>query len=304
MSRHSPQKVRVTKTIILLTVISACLACIVLLLPTCVRRVGETGAVDSRASESTPAEPAPPEPADPVPVEPAPIEPLPSGRAPRVAVVIDDAGYSLQTLEPFLQYPGALTIAVLPNLPLSRETARMVAEAGKELIVHLPMEPVGGEDPGPGAIMTDQDEETILALLDRCFESVPGAAGANNHMGSLAMSDDRVMRVVMRYFSEHGKFFLDSSTTPDSRAPEWARYYGVPLLKRDVFLDNDASRISSRLDEGLEMADRQETTVLIGHVKSPEILIDLSSAAPSWEEDGGRIVPLAELLEEREGTVR
>jgi polysaccharide deacetylase 2 family uncharacterized protein YibQ len=211
-------------------------------------------------------------------------------------VVIDDAGYSLETLQPFLEYSGPLTVAVLPNLPLSREAARRVRESGKELILHLPMEPVGGEDPGPGAIMTGQNEETILGLLERSFESVPGARGANNHMGSRAMADPRVMRVVMRYFSESGRFFLDSGTTDHSRAEELAGRYGVPLLKRSVFLDNEPDGIDSRLEEGYELAKASGAAVLIGHVKSPEILTALSRLAPLWRREGAEIVGLADLL--------
>ncbi len=78
--------------------------------------------------------------------------PRPSSRSPRraglLAIIIDDAGYSLRELQAFLDLPVPLTVAVLPNLPHSTEAARRVLAAGKDLILHCPMEPTGGENPG------------------------------------------------------------------------------------------------------------------------------------------------------------
>ena len=70
----------------------------------------------------------------------------------RIVIVVDDAGYNLEDLDPFLKFPGPLSIAVLPGLPHSREAARRIKAAGKELLLHQPMEALGGENPGPGAI--------------------------------------------------------------------------------------------------------------------------------------------------------
>jgi len=290
VSKPVREKTRARISFFLLSVIAACLVCLILLVPRCGRfpeeeqppPQGEAPIDDGVAPEEAPPEARPQAPRPPVL---------------RISVVIDDAGYSLETLQPFLEYPGPLTVAVLPNLPLSREAARRVKEAGKELIVHLPMEPMGAEDPGPGAIMTGQDEETIRSLLAQSFDSVPGARGANNHMGSRAMADPGVMQAVMRYLAETGRFFLDSGTTDDSRAPESAGRWGVPLLKRGVFLDNEPGEIASRLQEGFELARANGAAVLIGHVKSPEILTELGRLEPRWRREGAEIVALGELLE-------
>jgi len=313
VSKPVPQKTRARISFLLLSVITACLVCLIMLVPRCGRFPKEEqppgseprpeGEAADRLPRSAAEQPLPRgeaatgdgfEPGE-AATEGRPEAPRPA--VPRLSVVIDDAGYSLETLQPFLEYPGPLTVAVLPNLPLSREVARRVREAGKELILHLPMEPVGAEDPGPGAIMTGQGEETIRALLEQSFDSVPGAGGANNHMGSRAMADPRVMRVVMRYFAETGRFFLDSGTTDQSRAAESARRWGVPLLKRGVFLDNEPGEIASRLEEGFALARTNGSAVLIGHVKSPEILAELARLAPQWRREGAQVVALDELLE-------
>ena len=156
-----------------------------------------------------------------------------------IAIVIDDVGYSLGQLEEFLSFPGPITFSVLPNLQFSSESARLIFAAGKEMILHLPMEAMNGNDPGPGAIRSGQNDREIRRLLDASFSQVPQATGMNNHMGSKATADEGVMEVVMDYLQSNGRFFLDSRTTAASVGSATARDYGVPYLERDVFLDND-----------------------------------------------------------------
>ena len=60
----------------------------------------------------------------------------------KLIFVFDDAGHNLEQLQYFLDLPFPCTIAVLPKLPNSRETARRIRAAGKELILHQPMQPL------------------------------------------------------------------------------------------------------------------------------------------------------------------
>ncbi len=200
-----------------------------------------------------------------------------------LAVIIDDAGYNLSDLQPFLEFSGPLTIAVLPNLPHSVETAERVRAAGKGLLLHCPMEPINGdEDPGPGALRTDQSDAEIERLLISAFASVPGAEGLNNHMGSKATADERLMSVVFSFLKREGKYFVDSRTTPDSVAEEVAARFGVPFLRRDGFIDNerDEESLKKTIEAGAAAARSQGKAILIGHIHTPEILAILHRSLP------------------------
>jgi polysaccharide deacetylase 2 family uncharacterized protein YibQ len=223
---------------------------------------------------------------------------LPAARA-RIAVVIDDVGYDLDNLEQFLLFPAPISLSVLPNLPYSRESARRIVGAGKELLLHMPMEARNGEDPGPGAIRTGQSEEEIRRLLEASFSQVPEAAGMNNHMGSLATEDERVMSVVMEYLAEHGRFYLDSRTTAQTLGASAAAGHGVPFLERDVFLDNEpgAGAIEEALVGGIELAEEKGYAVLIGHLRNPQILEILGRRMEELKRTGVELVSLSELLE-------
>jgi polysaccharide deacetylase 2 family uncharacterized protein YibQ len=239
----------------------------------------------------------PPRPASALPPE----RPHPEERG-ILALIIDDAGYNLEELQAFLDLPMPLTVAVLPNLPHSTEAARRVRAAGKDLILHAPMEPDGGEDPGPGAIFTGQSPEKIRQLLEADFASVPGALGMNNHMGSKATADEAVMREVLGFLKDTGRLFVDSRTTADTAGPRVAQALGLPILQRDVFLDDDTDEgaIGAWFDKGIAEAQARGSAIAIGHVQNRGVVDILRAAERNLAAQGVRMARLPEVLAARE----
>jgi len=288
---------RARRAIALLIVIAACLVAVLIILP----RDRRT----ARPAVYSPGEQAPQRPSRPESGPEASAaagkqrqeRPLPRAR---IAVVIDDVGYSLEDLEAFLDFPGPITLSVLPNLPYSEESARRIFEAGKELLLHQPMEAENGSDPGPGAILTSQEDEQIRSILEASFAQVPQAAGMNNHMGSLATADPRVMNVIMDYLKSNRRFFLDSRTTTKTLGPETAKAYAVPYLERDIFLDNEPEgrAIKQALEEGMDVASREGSAILIGHVRNPQIVEVIGGLLAELDRAGVELVFLSDLLEE------
>ncbi len=221
-----------------------------------------------------------------------------------MAIVIDDVGYGLTGLKEFLALPFPLAFSVLPDLPHSREAGRLIVEAGKELLVHLPMEPSGGTNPGPGAVLTSQSDEEIRLLLERSLERLPRAVGLNNHMGSLATADRRVMGVVLEFLRGRGLFFLDSRTTADTVGPQLAGQLGVSLLERTVFLDNESSAayIEQALQHGVRAARLRGSAVLIGHVQDVELAGELRRLLPGLAGEGVQLVAPSLLAAEGRGS--
>ena len=219
-----------------------------------------------------------------------------------LAVIIDDAGYNLGELQAFLDLPGPLTIAVLPNLPHSLEAARRVVAAGKDLILHCPMEATGGEDPGPGALRTDQSPAEVESRLAAAFASVPGARGMNNHMGSRATADEALMRTVLGFLKREGKFFIDSRTTADTVGARVAGELGVPFLQRDIFVDEGTSDvdIAAAFVKGIAEARTRGQAVLIGHVQNRGVADILRAEERNLSAGGVRLARLTDVLGEPE----
>lgn len=212
------------------------------------------------------------------PVE-RPVEfviPQAKGRA-RLAFVIDDGGQQLDTLRAYLDIPMPLAVAVMPGLPLTKESAEMVIAAGKELMLHQPMQSVNLDLwPGPGFIGPDMSAEQILALVTANLEELGiGVRGMNNHEGSLITADKERIGAVLDAALDYGVFFMDSRTTSATMAPEAARERGMRILERDIFLDNvlDRDAMFAQVYEGLELANKNGKAIMIGHVdKSAGIL--------------------------------
>jgi len=259
----------------------------------------EPSASQAPAPQPNP-EPAPaPEPALRVePSQPPAAHPQTAEPRGRLAVIIDDAGYSLPELQPFLELPGPLTVAVLPNLPHSAEAARMVLSAGKDLILHCPMEPQGGENPGPGALLVGMSEEEIDRQLAADFASVPGAEGMNNHMGSRATADPALMEAVLSYVKRQGLFFVDSRTTAETVAPSIAQKLGIPILSRNFFIDDERSEtaVADAFDVSVRQAISQGTAIVIGHVQNRAVLDILRAGQKELAANGVRLVRLQEIM--------
>jgi len=215
-----------------------------------------------------------------------------------MAIVIDDAGNNLKELEPFLKFPGPLTIAVLPGLPHSAEAARRARAAGKEVILHQPMEALGGQNPGPGAISVGMSDAEIRVILKRNVDEVGPVVGMNNHQGSKVTADERTMKVVLEFCRSYGLFFLDSKTTAESVVPAVAARTGISIRERDVFVDNIQERAAMirYLQEGLQKAEKKGSAVMIGHAWSSELAATLYELYPELVEQGFSLSSIAGIM--------
>lgn len=260
--------------------------------------VQKTQAVrDERPARLARAEKSPAPPADGLAVEPKGEGAPPLARA---AILIDDLGQDLEAAQDLLSMDAALTFAVLPHLPHSRRIAEAVHRRGREVLLHLPMEPEDpvAHDPGPGALTSGMSREELRAALGRALDAVPHIVGVNNHMGSRLTEVDWVMEVVLRALKERGLFWVDSLTSPRSQGYRMAKRLGIGAARRQFFLDNEATEEAVResLEQFAEFAARKGKAIAIGH-PHPATRSALRAMLPKLKARDIRIVPVSELLE-------
>ena len=80
-------------------------------------------------------------------------------------------------------------------------------------MLHMPMEPIGREDPGPGALLTTLSPADVRARFDHALDSFDGFDGVNNHMGSRFTAYAAGMEIVIAELQKRHLFFLDSRTS-------------------------------------------------------------------------------------------
>lgn len=215
------------------------------------------------------------------------------------AIIIDDLGAKLEVARQLLGLPYPLTFSVLPHLRDSVETAAEARRAGHEVILHLPMEPEASShaSPGEGEIRVGMTGFEVERILQSDLASVPQAVGVNNHMGSRATADPRLMAAVMRSLAEHHLYFVDSRTTAASVALEAARRQGLPAFYRSVFLDDieTVPYTLGQLRQLRRVLEEQGTALAIGH-PYPTTIAALARFLPELERDDVELAPASRLL--------
>jgi len=187
----------------------------------------------------------------------------------RAAIVMDDLGQDPEAARKLISLPYPLTFSVLPHLRYSEATAEEVHRAGRQVMLHLPMEAEPGShaSPGEGAIRTGMNDAELRRIVQDDLASVPFAVGVNNHMGSRATKSVPLMADVMQILAERQLYFIDSRTTADSVALAAARREGLPAFYRAVFLD-DTETVTytlGQLREFRRIVEEQGVALAIGH---------------------------------------
>jgi polysaccharide deacetylase 2 family uncharacterized protein YibQ len=217
---------------------------------------------------------------------------------PRIALIIDDLGYDLEMAISFLQLDLPLTFSVLPIAPHTEAIVQKAKRRGRELMLHLPMEPKNypSLDPGPGALLTEMDETDIRRILEAHLSRIEGSQGVNHHMGSRFTERNEKMGIVLRELKKRNLFYIDSRTTKETVALEMAKEMGLPSGRRHVFLDNELSpkRIRFQVERLLGMARRSGTAIGIAHPHK-ETLQALKEYQHRLE-NGVKVVPASELV--------
>ncbi|HSR13434.1 MAG TPA: divergent polysaccharide deacetylase family protein, partial [Thermodesulfobacteriota bacterium] len=187
----------------------------------------------------------------------------------RLAFIIDDAGYSLDKVKTLLDIGIPITFSILPDSPQARKVALLAHEKGEEIMLHLPMEPKGGDrlPLEKETVLAGMDKKQVQAILRRDLALVPHVRGVNNHMGSKATEDAGVMQAVMEVLKEQGLYFVDSQTSSRTAGPQSARKAGVPFASNDHFIDQekDLERMKNEIRRAMKKAKQDGKVVVIAH---------------------------------------
>lgn len=219
-----------------------------------------------------------------------------------IAIIIDDIGCDLAPVGEILSIDAPIAFAILPYCPLSLEASEMIYRAGKEILLHLPMEPHAYPEvkPGPGALLLSMKDDELTKQIDESLRRVHHVQGVNNHMGSKFMEEEEKLSVVLSHLKKKGLFFVDSRTTAHSKGQDLSKKMGLRFLSRSEFIDNhqDYAHILDKLNH---LSDKQglpnkDPVVMIGH-PYPGTIVALKEAIPHLKARGIEVVPVSEMID-------
>lgn len=219
---------------------------------------------------------------------------------PLIAIVIDDVGLDRPRSRRAWELPGPLTMAFLPYAKELKDQLKAARAAGKEIMLHLPMEPTGRADPGPGALLVSMSDNEIGRRTAAALDGMEGYVGVNNHMGSRFTTFKPGMQTVLQQVRSRGLLFLDSRTTAQTVGEQIALEAGVPTLPRNVFLDDEETlaAVKRKLAETEGVARRLGYAVAIGHPHDVTIQA-LAEWLPTLQAKGFVLAPITAVLRKR-----
>jgi polysaccharide deacetylase 2 family uncharacterized protein YibQ len=221
-----------------------------------------------------------------------------SSRAPRLAIIIDDLGNDPAEAKSVVALPFPVTASVLPHHEFSTQTADEAWRRGDQVILHLPMQPIDdGAKPEAIELHVGMPASDVQSTLAGMLATVPHAVGVNNHEGSRATADPKLMAELMPLLRARGLFFIDSRTTAATVAYQAAERDGVRAASRKVFLDDTPTReaVLAQLKLAARDATHDGSAIAIGH-PHPETIAALREGVPELERGGIHLVLASDLV--------
>ena len=223
----------------------------------------------------------------------SPRKALPAGSRAKLAIIIDDVGTGEQA-----QKIAVLPVRVTPSIfppEYQRKDTRSLARGFEHYAIHLPMEASSAKN-NSATLRASDNYEKLNGVIAKLRADFPNAKFINNHTGSKFTADERAMQNLLRAMNEHGFLFIDSRTSPATKAKAAMKGLGMRYVHRDVFLDNQNSvaAVRKKLREAVTLAKKQGYAIAIGHPKSSTLRALANSADILGEVD---LVYLDEIYE-------
>lgn len=171
---------------------------------------------------------------------------LPPG--PRLAVVIEQVGREPALLDALLALDAHVTYAVAPNTRDGVRVARRLVDAGREVIVDLPLEP---SEPtavdGPDFLTTQMAPEALRTPLNQHLDALPGVVGASVHKGGAFGQSQAHVSALLEGLRAKGMYFLDDPAGKSTLADATTRIVGVRSARRTHHIDAHGEPLAARL---------------------------------------------------------
>ncbi|BBF04529.1 TPA: divergent polysaccharide deacetylase family protein [Haemophilus influenzae] len=193
----------------------------------------------------------------------------------KLAIVIDDVGYHSKEDAAIFAMPREISVAIIPAAPYARARNQEAKSQGRDILIHMPMQPVSAVKIEDGGLHLGMSEAQVNDRVNTAKNIVRDAIGMNNHMGSAATADPQLMTYLMTALQEKHLFFLDSRTIGKSVAGKIAKEQGVRSLDRHIFLDdsNEFADVQRQFKAAIHYARKHGSAIAIGHPRANTIAV-------------------------------
>ncbi len=153
-------------------------------------------------------------------------------QGPRLSVVVADVGVEPGVLDRLVKLDEDVTYAIAANSRHADQVAGRLTKMGREVIAHLPLESTTKAADGGQFLNVDMSPSKVEEQTAQLLDQVPGAIGADGHMGGRFTRSRPHMKAVLNVLARRGHFFLDQRADEASTAGEAAQSLGVRSVSR------------------------------------------------------------------------
>jgi polysaccharide deacetylase 2 family uncharacterized protein YibQ len=171
--------------------------------------------------------------------------------APRLALVLFGFGNDLDRARRVFDLSVPFAVALVPDTRASGAMFRAAHQAGREVVLHIPLEPINYPqlNPGPGTLLVTMKPDRATGTVRRWLDQSGPVVGVANHMGSLATQDMTLMGAVYRELRRRHLPFIHAQPAAGAVCRSLAAEMGVIYDEPDAVLDTEArARTAKDLD--------------------------------------------------------
>ena len=220
----------------------------------------------------------------------------------RLALVMFGFGDDAARADSFFAVPVPFAVAVLAGAKESQGSFRAAHQHGRELVLHLPLEPLNYPqvNPGPGTLLVTMKPAKVASELAHDLGQAGAVTAVANHMGSLATQDMTLMRALYRELKKRHLVFLHISPVAGSVCKSLAADMGVDYVEPDAVVDHetrssDRRGLERRWKEILKQA-RERGRLVVWMRATPLTRAWLAGAITPKRLEGISVVPLSALM--------
>jgi polysaccharide deacetylase 2 family uncharacterized protein YibQ len=219
-----------------------------------------------------------------------------SGR-PKIAIVLGGMGLNARlTAAAIKELPGDITFGFAPYGENLQEQVNRARARGHEILLQLPMEPVGfpASNPGPHTLQSEVTTEENLASLHWHMSRFAGYSGVTNYMGARLLVSEAALTPVMREMKDRGLVYLEDATVNLTLSPKVGEALRLPMRRASTVID--AEPTAPAIAAALERLEQEATATgfAIGTGSGLKVTIEtVAEWAKTLQERGILLVPVS-----------
>jgi hypothetical protein len=220
----------------------------------------------------------------------------------RVVIVIGGLGISQTSTQRAIEsLPPGVTLAFAPYGNSLTRWMQQARKAGHELLLQVPMEPIGypNNNPGRHTLRSDVDLQENLANLHWAMSRITNYVGITNYLGGRLMSEPAALSPIFSEIADRGLLFFDDGSVKNSVAKGVSLKALLPYARGEIMLDNVRSRssIGEKLDALAAQAKRTGLAIGVGNA-FPDTIAMVSEFSRRARENGIEITPLSAVVKD------